>query len=249
MGYVGDVLDRNKAMTLTLSIACLAAVASAALPTGPPSSVYITIIICRFILGAGLGGVYPLSAAKAAEDAPPDEQEVGPKMSIHVRSPFDNKIGLVGFEDVQSLNSVGATTAVSNLKAGTRRSAMAFFWQIPGSMTPWALAYFFSYLDLSVDSQWRLLLGLGSIPAAFVVILLGVEMTYAEQKSKVIDTKQDAISSPDKVSSILASEQLAAIFHAAFRSKVIWFKVLYTGGSWFLYDVCFCEYCFPSVNC
>jgi PHS family inorganic phosphate transporter-like MFS transporter len=36
---------------------------------GTPSDVYLTVIIFRFILGVGLGGVYPLSATKAAEDA------------------------------------------------------------------------------------------------------------------------------------------------------------------------------------
>ena len=68
MGYAGDVLGRNKAMTLTLSLVCISALLSAILPFGPPTTVYTVIIVSRFIMGIGLGGVYPLSATKAAED-------------------------------------------------------------------------------------------------------------------------------------------------------------------------------------
>jgi PHS family inorganic phosphate transporter-like MFS transporter len=69
MGYAGDILGRDHAMTLTLSIVTVAAMLSAAAPHGTPSNIYITIIIMRFLLGIGVGGVYPLSATKAAEDA------------------------------------------------------------------------------------------------------------------------------------------------------------------------------------
>lgn len=68
MGYAGDVFGRNKAMTLTLSLVCISSFFSAIIPFGSPSNVYTIIIIFRFIMGIGLGGVYPLSATKAAED-------------------------------------------------------------------------------------------------------------------------------------------------------------------------------------
>lgn len=68
MGYAGDVLGRTHAMTLTLGLVTFAAMLSAAAPQGSPSSIYATIIVMRFILGIGVGGIYPLSATKAAED-------------------------------------------------------------------------------------------------------------------------------------------------------------------------------------
>jgi PHS family inorganic phosphate transporter-like MFS transporter len=68
MGYAGDVLGRNHAMTLTLGLVTFAAMLSAAAPSGSPSSIYATIIVMRFILGIGVGGIYPLSATKASED-------------------------------------------------------------------------------------------------------------------------------------------------------------------------------------
>lgn len=69
MGSAGDVLGRTAAMTLTLSMVVIGAVLSAAAAYGPATAVYLVVIIARFILGIGVGGVYPLSATKASEDA------------------------------------------------------------------------------------------------------------------------------------------------------------------------------------
>ena len=67
MGYVGDVIGRSRAMEVTLGLAAIAALASAVLPWGPNAVLYGIIVVCRFVLGFGLGGVYPLSATQAAE--------------------------------------------------------------------------------------------------------------------------------------------------------------------------------------
>ena len=56
-------------MIFTLSIAAFSAIASAILPMGDANSVYTILLTFRFFLGIGVGGVYPLSATKAAEDA------------------------------------------------------------------------------------------------------------------------------------------------------------------------------------
>ncbi|CAM9723398.1 unnamed protein product, partial [Ectocarpus fasciculatus] len=69
MGFAGDILGRDWAMIFTLSIAALSAIGSAVLPMGDPTTVYTILLTCRFLLGIGVGGVYPLSATKAAEDA------------------------------------------------------------------------------------------------------------------------------------------------------------------------------------
>lgn len=69
MGLAGDALGRDWAMIFTLSIAALSAIGSAVLPQGDPTSIYTVLLTCRFLLGIGVGGVYPLAATKAAEDA------------------------------------------------------------------------------------------------------------------------------------------------------------------------------------
>ena len=69
MGYAGDVMGRNEAALLTIALATIGALGSAWLSVGSSASVYAIIIVFRFILGIGAGGMYPLSAIKAAEDA------------------------------------------------------------------------------------------------------------------------------------------------------------------------------------
>ena len=236
MGYLGDILGRNIAMMLTLSTACFAGVCSATLPTGSPTSVYITIIICRFILGAGLGGVYPLSAAKAAEDGANEDHLENVRANRQKSCHENNDPGDSAVTHGGNFNS-----SHKELLAGTLQSAMAFFWQVPGSMTPWALAYALSFKSLTVDTTWRLLLGLGSIPAALVVALSIFEIKCNSYQMTVVCTTQELDTDSKRSRESAKDVKLAAIFHAAFRSKDIWFKVLYTGGGWFLYDVCFCK--------
>ncbi|CAK9117905.1 unnamed protein product [Durusdinium trenchii] len=69
-GYVGDWLGRGPALYLTMVMSTTGALVSAfAVPLNPrdPTSVFIFLSIARFILGIGVGGVYPLAATVAAE--------------------------------------------------------------------------------------------------------------------------------------------------------------------------------------
>merc|ERR1719235_2622926 len=66
MGAVGDILGRTRGMRMTLSISVLGAVLPA-LACGPAAQWYTIILLGRFILGFGIGGIYPLSAVGAAE--------------------------------------------------------------------------------------------------------------------------------------------------------------------------------------
>eukprot|EP00598_Pedospumella_elongata_P007702 CAMPEP_0184977066 /NCGR_PEP_ID=MMETSP1098-20130426/7834_1 /TAXON_ID=89044 /ORGANISM="Spumella elongata, Strain CCAP 955/1" /LENGTH=508 /DNA_ID=CAMNT_0027500011 /DNA_START=79 /DNA_END=1605 /DNA_ORIENTATION=+ len=68
MGFLGDLLSRNVALAATLSISALGALLSAVAPAGDATSTYAVIILFRFIIGIGLGGIYPLSATKSSED-------------------------------------------------------------------------------------------------------------------------------------------------------------------------------------
>lgn len=66
MGWLGDVIGRSKAMQATLWFA----IAGAFVPScaaGPPNAVYGIVCAGRFLLGIGLGGIYPLSAVSSAE--------------------------------------------------------------------------------------------------------------------------------------------------------------------------------------
>lgn len=65
-GYIGDAIGRKRGMIFTLLLTIGGALASALLPWGV-QSIYYILAACRFILGLGVGGVYPLSATTASE--------------------------------------------------------------------------------------------------------------------------------------------------------------------------------------
>jgi MFS family permease len=125
MGFLGDYFSRTRGLCVTLSISAVATVLSAVAPTGPPTAVYAIIVVFRFFVGFGLGGIFPLSATKASEDS-----------------------------------------AASQSTTNSRGAGFAFFWQIPGLVAPWLLAYVLAYCrSVSVSMRWRLVLGLGAVPA------------------------------------------------------------------------------------
>jgi len=68
LGYIGDLLGRERSLLLTLGLIALGALSSAFCSWGSSNDIYIIICISRFFLGMGVGGVYPLSATKTAED-------------------------------------------------------------------------------------------------------------------------------------------------------------------------------------
>lgn len=71
MGYLGDLLGRNRAFFGTMLLACLSAAFQAFSPpygSNDAKTVYSIIALFRFFLGLGLGGIYPLSATKSSED-------------------------------------------------------------------------------------------------------------------------------------------------------------------------------------
>ena len=77
MGYAGDLIGRSRALSLTLCIAAAGAVGSAAASWGSPAAIYGTVVAFRLVIGYGLGGVYPLSATKAAESDDDDANSIG----------------------------------------------------------------------------------------------------------------------------------------------------------------------------
>ncbi|KAE8975637.1 hypothetical protein PR003_g6492 [Phytophthora rubi] len=84
-GYVGAVMGRRKGMIFTLLLSILGAAASALLPWGT-DSVYQVLAACRFVLGVGVGGVYPLSAASAVESTDSDDDSKKSKVVAAVFS-------------------------------------------------------------------------------------------------------------------------------------------------------------------
>lgn len=70
-GFVGDCLGRPRALQLTMALSIFGALISAfAVPIGDDlASIFSVLSVTRFVLGVGVGGVYPLSATLSAESA------------------------------------------------------------------------------------------------------------------------------------------------------------------------------------
>jgi MFS transporter, PHS family, inorganic phosphate transporter len=243
MGFLGDYLTRSNALSVTLALAGFGAFLSAVAPAGNPNTIYSVIIFFRFFVGVGLGGIYPLSATKASEDG----------------------------AALAAKNSVGgaATATAANPVKSAISSASAFFWQIPGSVAPWLLGYIFTYSSLSTGFSWRLVLGLGAVPAFLSICCILIESHYKEVEAAQIAAAH-AAGSPG-TSSILegdifgtpppssphyptgaatttatsavagrtASTISIAVIVENLRKKDVFWKLMGVGGSWFLYDIVF----------
>jgi PHS family inorganic phosphate transporter-like MFS transporter len=119
-GYLGDVWGRPAAMGFTLALMAAGALGSAVLSWGGVYTCTLLVAAWRFVLGVGIGGVYPLSAAGAYED---DGGVAG---------------GAAGQSTPRSAADGGSA---SERKARRRtRVAWALFWQQPGQMLPYLLA-------------------------------------------------------------------------------------------------------------
>ncbi|KAJ8605393.1 hypothetical protein CTAYLR_002415, partial [Chrysophaeum taylorii] len=188
MGYVGDLVGREPALRMTLALSAFGAAMSAALPWGDATTVYIIIIACRFVIGFGLGGVYPLSATSAAEADDDDELRRGVERGL--------------------------------AQGGGGGSRGRRLLQTPGQMAPYLVAIVLRAVMQSEDEslQWRLLLGIGALPAT-TVVLLNRPKTKAPHVSKTLKTNK-ALS-------------------ATLRDPATWRKMAGTGGGWLLYDIAF----------
>lgn len=84
MGYVADLMGRSAAMSITMQLTIAGAILSSFnlqnIFGTDPSSPYKWMVFCRFLLGIGVGGVYPLAATIAAESNT-DENNRGREVS------------------------------------------------------------------------------------------------------------------------------------------------------------------------
>jgi len=67
MGTLGDVLGRKKALLITNSLIVFGALGTGLFTWGESENFYAIMMAFRFILGVGVGGNYPLSAAVSSE--------------------------------------------------------------------------------------------------------------------------------------------------------------------------------------
>jgi PHS family inorganic phosphate transporter-like MFS transporter len=101
-------------------------------------------------------------------------------------------------------------------------SSWSFFWQSPGAVSPWIIAYLLTYNEqMSDNTKWRLVLGIGAIPAAIVVMGSIYETYYSESTSK-------------NTNSVQKVELWESLQDPVNRKNLV-----ATGLGWFVYDVAY----------
>lgn len=73
LGVVGDAFGRRTGLLASLAIVIAASLAAAFASWGDAATVYSVLCACRFLVGVGVGGMYPNGAALSAEGAAADE--------------------------------------------------------------------------------------------------------------------------------------------------------------------------------
>ena len=102
-------------------------------------------------------------------------------------------------------------------------------------MSPWFLGYLLSLNDsISDDSKWRLVLGLGSLFSGIVVC-----GSLYEAKYKPAPVLKYHGSHAINGSDIGSGSKTNADLQAAFGDKRNIYKLIATGGGWFVYDVAY----------
>jgi PHS family inorganic phosphate transporter-like MFS transporter len=194
MGYIGDIFGRRIGMIMTLSFVVFGSLASAFLSWGNTDSVYGVITVCRFLIGFGVGGIYPMAAATAAEGSSKGEND-------------------------------------------GERVGWAFFWQAPGAMAPYVVAYFLQFMSPDTPNvtsiQFRTLLALGAVPATIVLVA-----TYLSASDTPKATSTPAGFLAANPGSSTGSGKKNPFKEAMEHPKYLR-TLIGTGGTWFLYDVAY----------
>lgn len=210
-GYVGDWLGRSQALRLTMALSILGALLSSfAVPiTKDPASIFIFLSVTRFVLGVGVGGVYPLSATIAAESS--DKASRGQAASL-----------VFSMQGVANLLVPLVTMACVKLLGEPPLDAMGenggWAWRVAlglGALPGILLAPF-----KTTDAA--------RAPSKEPIRVEGVEMGQKGSKTHttLVPQGNPRTQSPPSLLAVLARREL-------------WGKLLGTAGGWFLFDVTF----------
>lgn len=222
MGYAGDTIGRSPAMLLTLLIATLGAACSAIVPMGSPTSVYEIIIMFRFLLGVGLGGVYPLSAAKAAESSTAQISDSSSIMN-------SNRAALAYFYQVPGACTPWFLAYIFSFMTDLEPRSE---WRLLLGLgaVPCAAVVVCSVIEMTHERAQR------SGNSADVKGA-GVGDSASAVYSPLAPTEKDTVDSDAVVAKSLPPTSTGASEDSTIPASTLRFKLFYAGGSWFLFDV------------
>ncbi|KAJ6566649.1 inorganic phosphate transporter [Mycena capillaripes] len=234
-GWFADIVGRKKMYGFELIIMIVGTFAQATAAEGQAMSIIAMLIFWRFIVGLGIGGDYPLSATIASEFA---STRVRGRMmtSIFAAQGWGNLAASI----VATVITIAFKNAISKDFTLDGCTCDQAFLQVCSS--PSTLNH--------VDYIWRLLLGLGCVPA---VIALYFRLTIPETPRFTMDIERNLARATADIHGALnhpndpyAPAQRADAPRATWRDFFAYFgqmqnfRVLFgTAYSWFAIDVAF----------
>lgn len=234
-GYIGDCLGRSIALRLTMALSILGALLSAfAVPiTDDLKSIFYFLSATRFVLGVGVGGVYPLSATIASESAT-NAKSRGRTASLvfSMQGVANLLVPLVALAFVQLPD--GNATQPSNLGLAWRLCLgigavpgilVAPFKTVETAKTSPALRTHVVVEDLSLDVD-----AARSLPFMTSDASLSSTTNTAGASTPLDD--RASVTRPAPPSSQLTLVQ-------ALRRRSYWGKLAGCAGGWFLFDITF----------
>jgi len=197
-GRLSDILGRKKIYGLEALLMVIGAIASAFAPN------FTFLLVCRFILGVGVGGDYPMSATLMTE--------------------------------------------FSNRKNRGKLVGLVFAMQGLGTVAGYVIGLTLLSAHVSNDLTWRLLLGLGAIPAASVLLMRRRMPESPRYSEKVMGNSTGAVTDIESYSegivNLNAGSQVRSGKNATGYMKLREFLsnprylllLLGTAGTWFVFD-------------
>jgi MFS transporter, PHS family, inorganic phosphate transporter len=269
-GALGDSrLGLIGALQLVMALQVIASIASASLDattnvTNEESSkqedIFIWLAACRFLLGIGCGGVYPLAAVLSAEQI--TEEGVANNSYSHLAT---------------ESSGVGPQPLDSNQQEekdddSIHRVVLTFSTQGMGFIAVPIVSVILLHSTSNLNFVWRFILGLGALPGIFLIIFQCCSSRRNSQQTPVSpiedpmqllpasqqldrvdgDVTSDAVETEqqdeeevrleshrtlqdDVLVQSTSTEWIKTLFHEPGLGR----KVLGTAGTWFLFDVVF----------
>ncbi|KAJ7098945.1 phosphate permease [Mycena epipterygia] len=238
-GWIADIVGRKKIYGIELIIIIVATFSQATAGDGQAISIIAMLIFWRFIAGVGIGGDYPLSATISSEFA-----------STRIRGRMMTAVfAAQGWGNLAA--SVVATVITVAFKNGISKDFPSEDCNCDPNALQRVLCASTSPLN-HVDYMWRLLLGLGCVPA---VLALYFRLTIPETPRFTMDIERNVVRATDDIHNALAQggandpyavHQRADAPRASRRDFLHYFgqwqnlRVLIgTAYSWFAIDVAF----------
>lgn len=220
MGYLGDLIGRKRAMVMTMAIQVFGALGCALFTFGSAQTIYVVFCVCRLLLGVGVGGMYPLSASHSAEGSSSQDGAA-------------SRVGSAFFWQTPGSMGPYAVALVVLLIVGSRQCSYFEHDDDCVDLTTthnvtceWddkkGVCHFGEDAPKTVPSvEYRLLCGIGAIPAFIVMMAATKEQDSAEFTHSTAQRKSKG-----------ALAELR-------EHPELWKTLAGTAGCWFLYDVAF----------